>query len=174
MRKACSSATHLFVPDNERYEGSDRLWFDEHNHPVKAAEVDRKDSRYQLRRCYKLVSLIHVNRQLEFFFVAAARVVPGWRHECPIVYELAEQFVKAVGPGVMKMLIVDRGLIDGPHRQAGSQTAADSSAAQSRDRKRQIPTRPWSVPHAAGHRAGPAELEWVPSSVDGADQSRGR
>jgi len=107
-------ASYLFVPDNEHYEGSDRLWFDEHNHPVKAAEVDRKDPRYQLRRCYKLVSLIHVNRQLEFFFVAAAQVVPGRRHECPIVYELAEQFVEAVGPGVMKMLIVDRGLIDGP------------------------------------------------------------
>jgi hypothetical protein len=41
-------------------------------------------------------------------------VVGGRRHECPILYELAEQFVKAAGPGVMKMLIVDRGLIDGP------------------------------------------------------------
>ncbi|MCP5109221.1 MAG: hypothetical protein GY953_00135, partial [bacterium] len=60
------------------------------------------------------MSLIHVNRQLEFFFVVAARVVGGRRHECPILYELAEQFVKAVGPGVMKMLIIDRGLIDGP------------------------------------------------------------
>jgi hypothetical protein len=107
-------ASYLFVPDNEHYEGSDRLWFDEHNHPVKAAEVDRKDARYQLRRCYKLVSLIHVNRQLEFFFVVAARVVGGRRHECPILYELADQFVKAAGPSVMKMLIVDRGLIDGP------------------------------------------------------------
>jgi len=107
-------ASYLFVPDNEHYEGSDRLWFDEHNHPVQAAEADPKDSRYQLRRCYKLVSLIHVNRQAEFFFVVAARVVSGRRHECPLVYELAEQFVEAAGPGVMKMLIVDRGLIDGP------------------------------------------------------------
>ena len=73
-------ASYLFVPDNEHYEGSDRLWFDEHNHPVQAAEADPKDSRYQLRRCYKLVSLIHVNRQAEFFFVVAARVVSGRRH----------------------------------------------------------------------------------------------
>jgi len=107
-------ASYLFVPDNERYEDSDRLWFDEHNHPVNAAEVDRKDSRYQLRRCYKLVSLIHVNRQSEFFFVVAARVVSGRCHECPLLYELAEQFHAAAGPGVMKTLIVDRGLIDGP------------------------------------------------------------
>jgi hypothetical protein len=82
--------SYLFVPDNEHYD------------------------RYQLRRCYKLVSLIHVNRQREFFFVVAARVVSGRRHEAPILYQLAEQFVDAVGRGVMKMLIVDRGLIDGP------------------------------------------------------------
>jgi hypothetical protein len=107
-------ASYLFVPDNEHYEGSDRLWFDEHNHPVDPDKVDLSDPRYQLRRCYKLVSLIHVNRPLTFFFVVAARVVGGRRHECPILYELAEQFVKAAGPGVMKMLIVDRGLIDGP------------------------------------------------------------
>jgi hypothetical protein len=60
------------------------------------------------------VSLIHVNRSLDFFFVVAARVVRGRRHECPLLYELAEQFVQAAGAGVMKMLIVDRGLIDGP------------------------------------------------------------
>jgi hypothetical protein len=107
-------ASYLFVPDNEHYEGSDRLWFDEHNHPVDPDQVDLSDARYQLRRCYKLVSLIHVNRPLEFFFVVAARVVGGRRHEGPILYELAEQFVRAVGPGVMKMLIVDRGLVDGP------------------------------------------------------------
>jgi hypothetical protein len=107
-------ASYLFVPDNEHYEDSDRLWFDEHNHPVNSDQVDRRDPRFQLRRCYKLVSLIHVNRQLEFFFVVAARVVSGRRHECPLLYELAEQFVAAVGPGVMRMLIVDRGLIDGP------------------------------------------------------------
>ena len=107
-------ASYLFVPDNEHYEGSDLLWFDQHDHPVEAEKVDKKDSRYQLRRCYKMISLIHVNRQLEFFFVVAAQVVSGRRHEDPILYQLAEQFVDAVGPGVMKMLIVDRGLIDGP------------------------------------------------------------
>lgn len=107
-------ASYLFVPDNEHYEGSERFWFDEHNHPVDPDKVDRSDPRYQLRRCYKLISLLHLNRPLEFFFVAAARVVGGRRHEGPILYELAEQFVQAVGPGVMKVLIVDRGLIDGP------------------------------------------------------------
>src|SRR6266480_2029786 len=70
-------ASYLFVPDNEHYEQSDLLWFDEHNHPVDAGQVDLSDKRYQQHRCYKLVSLIHVNRKLASFFVVAARVVPG-------------------------------------------------------------------------------------------------
>jgi hypothetical protein len=106
-------ASYLFVPDNEHYEQSDLLWFDEHNHPVEADKVDLSDKRYQQHRCYKLVSLIHVNRKLDFFFVVAARVVSGRRHECPILYELVEEVVQAVHKGVIKVLIVDRGLIDG-------------------------------------------------------------
>jgi hypothetical protein len=106
-------ASYLFVPDNHHYEQSDLLWFDEHNHPVNPEEVDRSDKRYQQHRCYKLVSLIHVNRQRDFFFTVAARVVSGRRHECPILYELVEEVVRAVHTGFIKVLIVDRGLIDG-------------------------------------------------------------
>ena len=105
--------SYLFVPDNENYEGSDLLWFDEHNHPVDAGQVDLRDKRYQQHRCYKLVSLIHINRQLDFFLVVAARVVSGRRHECPILYELVDEVVRAVGRDVIKVLILDRGFIDG-------------------------------------------------------------
>jgi Transposase DDE domain len=106
-------ASYVFVPDNENYEDSVRLLFDEHNHPVNSQEVDLRDPRYQWRRCYKVVSLIHVNRELNLFLTVAAHVVPGNQHECPILYELVNGFVKAVGPGRMKVLVVDRGLIDG-------------------------------------------------------------
>jgi len=106
-------ASYLFVPDNERYQQSDLLWFDEHNHPAGPSQVDLRDKRYQQHRCYKLVSLIHVNRKLDFFFVVAARVVSGRRHECPILYDLVEEVVRAVHHGFIKVLIVDRGLIDG-------------------------------------------------------------
>ena len=92
-----------------------KLLFDEHNHPVDSKEVDLRDKRYQWRRCYKVVSLIHVNRSLDLFLTVAARVVPGNRHECPILYELVDGFVKAVDRGWMKVLMVDRGLIDGPN-----------------------------------------------------------
>ncbi len=77
-------ASYIFVPDNENYEDSVKLLFDEHNHPVDSQQVDLSDKRYQWRRCYKVVSLIHVNRSLDLFLTVAARVVPGNRHECPV------------------------------------------------------------------------------------------
>lgn len=105
--------SYLFVPDNENYEHSAKLLFDEHKHPVDPKKVDLKDKRYQWHRCYKLVSLIHINRSLDYFLVVAARVVPGNQNEDPILYELVGEFARAT-PGVMKVLIVDRGMVDGP------------------------------------------------------------
>ena len=70
-----------------------------------------KSCRY--RRCYKWVELIHTNTSGEFFFFVAMHLGSGKAHECPILYELVEQFLKVVGPGVMKWLIVDRGFLDG-------------------------------------------------------------
>jgi len=110
--------TYLFVPDNDKYEGSSLLLFDEHNHPVdkeREKELTAKQrERCQWRRCYKLVSLIHTNRSGEFFLYAGLEVTSGKDHECPILYRLVEQFVAAHGKGVMKRLILDRGFLDGP------------------------------------------------------------
>lgn len=107
--------TYLFVPDNDHYEGSARLLFDEHNHPVDGQRLTAQQRRRcQWRRCYKLVSLIHTNRTGEFFLYAAMQLTSGKDHECPILYRLVEQFVGFHGRGVMKRLILDRGFIDGP------------------------------------------------------------
>lgn len=104
--------SYLFVPDNEAYEGSVVMWFDEHNHPVNYEElsaVERKKVR--LRRCYKMVTLLHLRG--DSFVYAGVKVVPGNVHESPVLYELVDQFVRRVGKGVMKLLILDRGFIDG-------------------------------------------------------------
>ena len=104
--------SYLFVPDNPAYEGSVVLWFDEHNHPVEydklTAEARKKAHR---ERCYKLVSLLHLRG--DSYVYAALAVVPGNDHECPVLYQLVEQFVRHVGKGVIKLLILDRGFIDG-------------------------------------------------------------
>lgn len=105
--------SYLFVPDNPAYEGSVVLWFDEHNHPVdyeKLSPAQRKKAHRE--RCYKLVSLLHLRGGA--YVYAALAVVPGNAHEDPILYALVEEFVRRVGPGVLKKLILDRGFIDGP------------------------------------------------------------
>lgn len=106
--------SYLFVPDNPAYEGSEVLWFDEHNHPV-AIDTVPVDERQRLtkRRCYKMVSLLHTNRRREFFIHVGVKVVPARSHDSPVLYEMVEEFVGAVGTGVMKLLILDRGFLDG-------------------------------------------------------------
>lgn len=110
-------ASYLFVPDNPQYEGSVRLLFNEHDHPVGEDEYrkmpDEKKCCCQWKRCYKMVTLLHTNAKLEFFVFVAVKVVSGNDHECPVLYELVTQFVEAVGKGVMKKLILDRGFLDG-------------------------------------------------------------
>jgi len=107
--------SYLVVPDNDKYEGSSRLLFDEHNHPVDSTKLTAKErARCQWKRCYKMVSLIHTNRAGEFFLYAGLAVISGKDHECPILYRLVERFVAAHGKGVMKRLILDRGFVDGP------------------------------------------------------------
>jgi len=109
--------SYLFVPDNPNYEGSVKMRFDEHNHPVtlgqynKMTEVQKR--RCQWKRCYKMVTLLHTNRKRDFFIFVAVKVISGKDHESPVLYELVEQLVQAVGPGVIKRLILDRGFIDG-------------------------------------------------------------
>ena len=49
----------------------------------------------------------------DYFLFTGIRVVSGLSHECPILYEMVDQFVEAVGKGVMKRLILDRGFLDG-------------------------------------------------------------
>ena len=104
--------SYLFVPDNPAYEGSVVMWFDEHNHPVDYEKLSAQERKKAHReRCYKLVSLLHLRE--DCYVYAALAVVPGHAHECPVLYQLVEEFVKRVGPGVIKLLILDRGFIDG-------------------------------------------------------------
>ena len=105
--------SYLFVPDNENYEGSDVLLFDDHNHPVDPQKVDMTDRRYHWERCYKMVSIIHTNRNLDYFLYVGLKLLPGRASESAPLYELVREFVQAVGRGVMKTLILDRGFIDG-------------------------------------------------------------
>jgi hypothetical protein len=104
--------SYLFVPDNPDYEGSVVMWFDEHNHPVQYEELNEAErKKAHLERCYKLVSLLHLRG--DSYVYAGLAVLPGNAHECPVLYQMVEQLVKTLGTGVIKLLILDRGFIDG-------------------------------------------------------------
>jgi hypothetical protein len=106
--------SYLFVPDNPKYEASVRMLFDEHNRPVNSKKISvEKRARCQWKRCYKLVSLVHTNRGGDYFLFAGLSVLPGNAHEGPVLWEMVDGFVEAVGRGVMKRLILDRAFIDG-------------------------------------------------------------
>lgn len=107
-------ATYLFVPNNEDYEQSSLLLFDQHNHPVDSKKLTRKEkTRYTWRRCYKLVSLIHTNRVGEFFLYTGLCLTSGKDNECPLLYRMVDDFVGFHGRGLIKRLILDRGFLDG-------------------------------------------------------------
>ncbi|MDP3016465.1 MAG: transposase [Deltaproteobacteria bacterium] len=110
-------ASYLFVPDNPMYEDSVRMLFGEDNHPVDLEQYNKMTEaqkvRCQWKRCYKMVTLLHTNRRRDFYVFVGVKVVSGKAHECPVLYELVKQWVEAMGPGVIKRLILDRGFIDG-------------------------------------------------------------
>lgn len=113
-----ADGSYLFVPDNKHYEGSVRLLFDEHNHPVGKQQEERmtkaQRDRCRWRRCYKAVFLLHCDAAGERFVVVGLRVLRGTDSEATALWPLVETFVSSVGSGVMKVLVVDRGFIDGP------------------------------------------------------------
>ncbi|MCK4302920.1 MAG: hypothetical protein KAY24_01640, partial [Candidatus Eisenbacteria sp.] len=61
-----ADGTYLFVPDNPRYEDSDVLTFDKHNHPVSKKEIaqlpEHKKRQLHTERCYRKVDLLHTTR----------------------------------------------------------------------------------------------------------------
>jgi len=151
-------ASYLFVPDNDKYEGSSRMLFDEHNHPVNSKKVSPQRGQYTWRRCYKMISLIHTNRRAEFFLYAGIVVKAGKDHEGPILYDMVEQFVGFHGKGTLKKLILDRGFLDGPHiGRCKQQWGIDVLIPARRDmdiyqdvmglaRKGQVAFAPWTPP----------------------------
>jgi hypothetical protein len=113
-----ADGSYLFVPDNPNYEGSLRLLFDEHNHPVsqkqEQALTKAQRDRCRWRRCYKAVLLLHCDEAGERFVVAGVRVLRANESEATALWPLVDTFVGQIGCGVMKVLLVDRGFINGP------------------------------------------------------------
>lgn len=108
--------SYLFVPDNPHYEHSRTGYFDEHNHLISREEQKKlpesKRKRCRLRRYYRMVSLSHTNRTSDYLYYSGAKMILEGGETEQIV-PLVSDFAGSVGKGVMKLLLVDRGFIDG-------------------------------------------------------------
>jgi hypothetical protein len=109
-----ADGSYLFVPDNERYENSSVMWFDEHNHPVDREKLSPAQQRKcRLRRCYRMVNLVHTNRRQDYWVYAGVRMGSGKMAEAPELEPLVGEVHQALGAGRVKLVIHDRGFIDG-------------------------------------------------------------
>lgn len=112
-----ADGSYLFVPDNVHYERSTVLLFDEHNHPVAEEEAKQMDPKRRARckyhRCYRAVFLLHTTARRDYYLYSGVHVFPGKEAEAPFLRPLLETFLDAVKPSPMKLLIFDRGFIDG-------------------------------------------------------------
>lgn len=113
-----ADGTYLFVPDNAHYEDSQRLLFDEHNHPVSKKQEQEMSkaqrARCRWRRCYKAVLLMHSDAAGERFLIVGVRVLRGNESEATALWPLVDTFLATVGAGVMTVLLLDRGFLNGP------------------------------------------------------------
>jgi hypothetical protein len=79
--------------------------------------TDTRCRRCQWHRCYRAVFLLPCDRAGERFVIVGLRVMRADQAEGSALWELLDTFVGAVGRDVLKVLIVDRGFIDGPLRR---------------------------------------------------------
>lgn len=109
--------SYLFVPDNPRYELSRVGRFDEHNHIISREDEEKlgpaQRRRCRFRRYYRVASLAHTNRKEDYLLYAGARLLGEGKQEVQALVPLVDDFVGSVGRGILKILLVDRGFIDG-------------------------------------------------------------
>jgi hypothetical protein len=106
--------TLIPVPDNPHYSHTALLPLDSEGHYVdvkKLSAAERK--RFKYTRAYQLTMLLHYSRQEDYFIFAGAHLGPGDEAGLKVGEELVDHFVSQMGPGVIKLLIMDREFIDG-------------------------------------------------------------
>jgi len=106
--------TFVPVADNPNYRHVARLPLDEHGNYLDLDGLTPQERRrVRYTPCYALISLLHVLGEGRGYLYAGAYLLGGKAEPVRTARRLVRNFVEAVGPGVMKQLIVDRGFVDG-------------------------------------------------------------
>ena len=60
-----------------------------------------------------MVNLLHLSRDKDYFTFFGTKIAGGRSHDKALGKELVDNFVEKVGKGKIKILILDRGFLDG-------------------------------------------------------------
>ncbi|MBU4259274.1 MAG: transposase [Proteobacteria bacterium] len=106
--------THVVVPENENYKKAERMAVDEHGQRIDTSKMTKEQKKgVKYRPCYALSELMHMSKEKEYFIFTGYQWGGGLTDELVQGRSLVKDFVETVGKGVMKLLITDRGYIDG-------------------------------------------------------------
>lgn len=106
--------THIIVPDNPNYKHVARLPLDEKGRYIDTKGLTPEEKkRIRHTPCYGLASLLHVLPGERGHVYAGAYLLGGKADEVRTARRLVRNFTEAAGPGAIKLLILDRGFIDG-------------------------------------------------------------
>lgn len=105
--------THIVVPDNENYKNAELARVDEHGQRIDVSDMTEEQKKgIKPRWCYSISLLIHIGQD-GTHVICGYKLGGGNDDELDHAPELIEAFTKAVGKGVIKKLIMDRGYISG-------------------------------------------------------------
>ncbi len=111
--------THVVVPDNKNYQEAVMMPVDEHGQLIDTSKMSPEQKKaIKYRPCYTLSGLLHItnpadNKWEPSFSFAGYKWGQGNADELKQGKDVVTDFVKVVGKGVLKTLIVDRGYISG-------------------------------------------------------------
>lgn len=106
--------SHLVVPDNKNYKEAVKMPVDEHGQLYANLSSLTSEQKQGLiyHPCYALTTLLNVARECPQFHVAGYELGPGNEDELVQAARLVPAFCRQFS-GLMKLLIIDRGYIDG-------------------------------------------------------------
>ena len=104
----------ITLPDNRNYQNAQYLPLDRDKNYVEVDKMPLNEAKkFKSTLCYKMVNLLHISRDKDYFVFMANRITGGKVHEKPVGEDLVDEFVKNVGKGKIKTLICDRAFLDG-------------------------------------------------------------
>ncbi len=106
--------THIPVPENPNYKHVARLPLDANGQYIDTTTLTPEEKhRLRYTPCYALVSLLHVLPGEKGHIYAGAYLLGGKADEVRAARRLVRNFSESAGQGAIKLLILDRGFIDG-------------------------------------------------------------